>query len=142
MLQKTPFKKSFLWKSQNVQKRPIMVESFVDIGSFDYDCTQIFPIFYIHVFRTSFQTCGMKLNFFYKKMIVFINVTNWIKNQDFKINFNKFDVYNIKNLCHHVQNILFHLRLIYKSIWTNISIFVDSLNWLNRKMKHGFGAMF
>jgi hypothetical protein len=83
--------------------------------------------FYIHVFRTSFQTFGMQLNIFYEKTIVFVNVTNWIKNQDSRINFRKFDVWNIKDLWHHVQHILFYLWLKYKSIWTIIIIFVDSL---------------
>lgn len=57
-------------------------------------------------------------------MIFFVNATNWIENQDFRINFKKFDVYNIKDLCHHVQHILLYFWLKYKSIWTNIYILI------------------
>ncbi len=39
MLQKESIKNSFLWKIQNVQKRPIVVESFVIVALFDCDRT-------------------------------------------------------------------------------------------------------
>jgi len=41
MLQKKSFKKSFLWKNQNDHKGSFVVESFVTIGSFDWNCTSM-----------------------------------------------------------------------------------------------------
>jgi len=64
-------------------------------------------------------------------MIVFVNATNWIKNQDFRINFKKFDFYNMKDLYHHVQHFFNIFLLKYKSIWTNIYIYIyfNPYNW-------------
>jgi len=50
-----------------LKKNLFVVESFIDVGSFDYDCTQICLFFYIHVFCTSFQTFGMQFNNFLLK---------------------------------------------------------------------------
>jgi hypothetical protein len=39
MLPKKSFKKSFYEKMKKFKKGPFVVESFITIGSFDYDCT-------------------------------------------------------------------------------------------------------
>jgi hypothetical protein len=39
MLPKKSFKKDFYKKIKMLKKGPFVVESFVTIGSFDYDCT-------------------------------------------------------------------------------------------------------
>jgi hypothetical protein len=55
-----------------------------------------------------------------------INVALLMKRiQDSSINSKKIGFYITKNLCHHVEHILFDLWLKYESIWVNIIILVD-----------------
>jgi hypothetical protein len=69
MLQKTSFKKSFLWKSQNVKKKPICGWVLIDVGSFDYDCTQICPFFISMFFVLPSKPLECNLIFFMKKQL-------------------------------------------------------------------------
>jgi hypothetical protein len=64
MLQKNLSKNPFYEKVKMFKTGLFVVESFVNVDSFDYDCTQICLVFHIHVFCTSFQTFGVQLNIF------------------------------------------------------------------------------
>jgi hypothetical protein len=62
MLQKNPSKKNFYEKIEMFNKGPFVVESFVIVGSFDYDCTPKARWWQKHLKENCFkQGCNYKI---------------------------------------------------------------------------------